>query len=163
MTIYPPHPKFKILLYNNIIMNEKVEIYKFERQEIDENRYKEQKIINDIEYIQEYKTGNIYSCSSDNISGQIIFNSLVVVKKNTKTITRTSTCTFITNNGTLIFDVSYTEDYSLTPLFAPPDDTIIKTIPTFKKGYYEKFKKIEVLILFTKSLGTRIVTIILHE
>lgn len=137
----------------------KNEIYTYTREELNKNRIiMIEKNINDIKYITENTTGNIYLPNSNIDVGKISFINNLVIDNNIPS--NTVFGTLITNHGTIIFNYFYLLKLNNS---VPPSYNSITTKPTFVSGKYINYKDITITRQLFDSDSERIIVIEYYE
>jgi len=132
----------------------KTEIYIYSREEIRENLVISSKIEkNDITYITENSLANIYLPNSEIKYGKISYINNLIIEKNNQFSSNTSLGTFVTKEGSLVFNLSYLVDYGDS---RPNVNLSLITKPTFSSGKYSNAKDIKITIDVLSLNGDRV-------
>jgi hypothetical protein len=134
-----------------------VEIYTYDRDELEKSRFVNIDVKDDIKYIKENSIGNLYLANTTNNIGFISFINNVVVKPDV--IFNTSIGTLITPNGNLVFNFNYVIKDTLFSSSAPEANELLVAKPTFVGGKYTEFNNIKISVQIIKRLGLRVLTI----
>lgn len=134
-----------------------VEIYTYDRQELDKSRVVNIDTKDDIKYIKENSIGNLYLANTTNNVGFISFINNLVVKP--ELIFNTSTGTIITPNGNLVFNFNYVVKDTASFSSAPVENELLVAKPTYAGGKYSEFNNLKISVQIIKRLGLRVVTI----
>lgn len=133
----------------------KTEIYTYNKKELFDNSViTTQENKNNIKYITEKTTGNIFLPNSTIEEGIISYvNNLIISNKNSF---NTSIGTIITSNGSLVFNFNYILKFEDS---RPVENTILTAKPTFIGGKYSEFNNITVTVQILETSGDRIIAI----
>jgi len=135
-----------------------LEIYTFDKKELDDSEFNTTNIKNNIFYITKNNIANLYLANSKQIIGYISFINNIVKSPN---ITfNTSIGTIITPNGKLVFNLSYIigQDGTVIPS-APNDNSLLITDPTYKSDMYTGFNNLKISIQIIGNTGNRILSL----
>jgi hypothetical protein len=135
----------------------KTELYTYTRTEIEENLViSSKKEKNDIIYITENSIGNVYLPNSKIKFGKINFINNLVIQKNNELSLNTVIGTFVTKDGTLVFNLNYIINFNDS---RPNTDVSLITRPTYTSGKYLNFNNIKITIDILALNGDRIIII----
>lgn len=132
-----------------------VEIYIYNRKELEENLVIESKNEkNNIIYITEKSIASLFYPHTDKSVGQISFiNNLVI---NQIDSFNTSIGTIVNDKGSLVFNFNYVLKYNDSK---PSDNLLLSAIPTFISGEYSLYSNIKINVQILKNSGERILSI----
>lgn len=133
-----------------------VEIYTYNRDELEQSAFITIDTKDDIKYIKENNIGNLYLANTTNKIGTISFINNIVNKPDV--IFNSSIGTLITPNGNLTFNLNYVIKDTIFFTSAPAENELLVTKPTFKGGKYTDFN-VEISVQIVKRTGLRILTI----
>lgn len=133
----------------------KNEIYTYNKKELFDNSVVTiQENKNNIKYITEKTSGNIYLPNSIIETGIISYvNNLTIRDKKSF---NTSIGTIITNNGSLVFNFNYILKFEDS---RPVNNSVLTARPTFIGGKYTEFDNLTITVQILENSGDRIIAI----
>ena len=135
-----------------------LEIYTYNKKELDDSKLITIDIVNDIKYIKENTIANLYLANTQQKVGHISYINNIISKPD---ITfNTSIGSIITPNGKLVFNFSYIISSEQTIINSAPDENkLLIADPTFKSDSYLGFNNLKISVQIIKKFGERILSI----
>ena len=147
-------------------MEKKIETYYYSKVELKKTSNRTINNVNNVTYVTENIVGNIYEPNSTNKAGYISYiNNITIVNDGINILPEisfnTSTGTIITQNGKLVYNLTYTinEKPSVEITSSPNENKVISTTPTYVSGAYANYNNVIITIYIVEPENIRLLTI----
>ena len=147
-------------------MEKKIETYYYSKVELKKTSNRTINNVNNVTYVTENIVGNIYEPNSTNKAGYISYiNNITIVNDGINILPEisfnTSTGTIITQNGKLVYNLTYTinQKPSVEITSSPNENKVISTTPTYVSGAYANYNNVIITIYIVEPENIRLLTI----